>query len=135
MKNTMTGNRALLKIRGETVGAGICGSANFSDDFGLQDIDGLGQAESSELVIGKVSHSFSLSKFFVYNQKLIDLGYVPNSTEYLTSGALEIEILDNISGQTLEHYVGCKAASCGRSYGKHSPVVEDASFRAIHKIV
>lgn len=134
LKNTMTGNRAILKIKGKAIGGGLIQNANFSDDLGLQDVDGLGQAESVELVVGAVRHTISMSKFFVYNQKLTDLGYQPGSTDYLTSGDLEIEMLDNISGQTLEHYTGVKMASSSRSYGKHTITTEDATFRALHKV-
>ncbi len=134
LKNVMTGNMAILKINGKAIGAGIVGNANFSDDLGLQDIDGIGQAESVELVTGAVRHTFSLSKFFVVGQTLYNLGYLPDSTEYLTSGALEVEILSNIDGSTLEHYTGVKLASSSRSYGKHAPTTEDAQFRALHKV-
>ena len=133
MKGTMTGNRALLKIKGTAIGAGIVQSANVSDDFGMQRISGLGNPEAVELVIGEVTHTISLNKFFVYNQKLKDLGYMPESKDYLTSGEVDIEIIDSISGQTMEHYTGCKMASCGRDYGKHAPVSESATFFAIHK--
>lgn len=131
--NVMTGNRALVKLGGETIGAGLINNINVSDDFGLQDIDGLGEAESVELVVGKVSHTISMSKFFVSNKKLRELGYVPESKDYLTSGEIEIEVIDRL-GDTQELYSGCKAASTGRSYGKHAPSTEDITFRALHKI-
>ena len=135
LTNTMTGNRALLKLNGQTVGAGLTQNLNIQDDLGLQDVDGIGVAESVELVVGAVRHTISMSKFFIFNQKLIDAGYMPTNTQYLTAGALEIEVLDNVTGQTLEHYTGVKMASCGRTYGKHVPCTEDATFRALTKIV
>lgn len=135
MKGTMTGNRALLKIKGTAVGAGIIQSANVSDDLGMQRISGLGNAEAVELVPGEVTHTITMNKFFVYNQQLKDMGYMPESKDYLTSGEMDIEIIDNISGKTLEHYTGCKIASSGRDYGKHAPVSESATFFAIHKMV
>jgi hypothetical protein len=99
----------------------------------LQDVDGLGSPETQELVPGKLGHSISLSRYFIYNKKLTDLGLVPGSDEVLTSGALEIEVIDNVAGQTLELYTGCKAASHSRSYGKHVVSGENATFRALHK--
>ena len=134
LKNVMTGNMALLKISGKVVGAGIVANVNISDDLGLQDIDGIGLAESVELVTGAVKHTVSLSKFFVVGQTLANLGYMPGSNDYLTSGALELEILSNVDGTTLEHYTGLKLASSSRSYGKHAPTTEDAQFRALHKV-
>lgn len=133
--NVMTGNRALLKIKGETVGAGLVQSVSVQDDFGLQDVDGLGTAESVELVVGKITHSITISKFFVYNKKLQELGYVPGDGSYLTTGELDVEIIDNVTQATLEHYTGCKAVSTGRSYGKHAPTTEDLQLRALKKMV
>lgn len=133
MKDTMTGNRVLLKLKGDVIGGGICQNVNVNDDLGLQDVDGLGDPETLEFVTGKVSHTISLSRYFVYNKKLDDLGFVPKSEEYLSSGELEIEIIDKVSLQTVELYVGCKAASHSRSYGKHQISGEDVSFRARHK--
>lgn len=135
MSKTMTGNRALFKLKGETVGAGIVQNVEFQDDFGLQDVDGIGSAESVELVEGKVTHTISFSKFFIYNKKLRDLGYAPTSKEYLSSGELDMEMIDQVTQTTLEHYTGCKIASGSRSYGKHTVSVENATFRAIHKEV
>lgn len=132
MKNTMTGNRALLKLRGQTIGGGVQ-NIDFSDDYGLQDVDGIGSPETQELVVGKMTHTINLSRFFIYNKKLIDLGLVPNSDEVLTSGDLEIEVIDNVSGTTLELYTGCKVASGTRNYSKHAITSEAATFRALHK--
>lgn len=133
--NTMTGNRAILKIGGVAVAIGFIQNVNVNDDFGLQDVDGLGEEESVELVTGKVSHSISMSKLFPYNKKLTDLGYVPEKANYLIGNEFEIEILDKLGQKTLELYTGAKVASYGRSYGKHAVCMEDVQFRAIHKEV
>jgi len=131
----MTGNRALLKIKGQTVGVGVVQSCNIADDFGLQRVSGLGFEEAVELVTGEVSHTVSLEKYFMYNKKLNDLGFAPKSNEYLTSGELEIEIIDRISQQTMELYTGCKAANHNRNYTKHTVTAESATFFALHKSV
>lgn len=133
--NSMTGNRALLKIGGQIIGMGYVQNVNISDDYGIQDIDGLGSAESMELVPGKVSHTISMSQFFVYNKKLTDLGIAPTSKQYLTSGELDISIVDQVSLEPIETYSGCKMTSSSRSYGKHAPSTAEATFRALSKIV
>lgn len=132
MKETMSGNRVLLKLGGKTIGAGVQ-NTDFQDDFGLQDVDGQGDAESAELVAGKATYTISLSRYFVYNKKLTDLGLVPESKDYLHSGELEIEVLDKVTGKPIELYSGCKAASHGRSYPKHVLSTENVTFRALHK--
>lgn len=134
MKNTMTGNRALLKIKGEIVGSGVQ-SAQFQDDFSLQDVDGLGSPFTQELVPGKVTYTINLTSYFISNQKLTDLGMVPNGTDLLTSGDLDIEVIDNITQKTIEHYQGCKANNHSRNYDKHAISGQNATFRALRKIV
>jgi len=131
MKNTMTGNRALFKMRGIVVGAAQ--NVTCSDDFGLQDVDGLGNAESLELIPGKRTHTISGSKYFVSNKNLIQLGMIPKSDEWLTAPDFEVEIIDCISGATVELYTGCKFGSHSRQYGKHSVCGEDFQIRSLHK--
>lgn len=131
MRNTMTGNRALLKIAGQTIGAAQ--NVSCSDDFGLQDVDGLGDVEAIELVVGKISHTISGEKYFVSADTLRSLGIVPTSEQWLTAPELEIEIIDTVSGTTVELYTGCKFATHSRKYNKHQIVGEDFTIRAMHK--
>jgi hypothetical protein len=127
----MTGNRALFKIKGQTVGAAQ--NVSCSDDFGLQDVDGLGDVEAVELVVGKITHTISGEKYFVNADTLRALGIVPTSAEWLTAPELEIEIIDTVSGGTVELYTGAKFATHSRKYSKHTIVGEDFTIRAMHK--
>lgn len=131
MLNTMTGNRALFKIRGETIG--VAQNVNCSDDFGLQDVDGLGDVEAQELVVGKITHTISGEKYFVSSNTLRKLGLVPTSEEWLTAPELEIEIIDSANGETIELYTGAKFATHSRKYNKHTISGEDFTIRARNK--
>lgn len=133
--NVMTGNRAWLKIEGATIGVGYVQSVSVSDDLGMQVVSGIGNAEGVEIVPGQVSYRINMTQMFIYNKKLIDLKYQPNNKEYLTSGALEIEIQDNVTLKTMEHYTGCKLSTSNRNYSKHSPSTQDATFIALTKLV
>lgn len=132
MKDTMTGNRALFKINGEVIG--LAQSVEVSDDFGLQDVDGLGTPETLELVAGKFTHNISGSRYMVSGKTLRKLGFVPTDSEWLTAPEFEIEIQDNVTFETLEHYTGCKFATHSRSYAKHSITGENFSIRARKKM-
>jgi hypothetical protein len=133
MKNTMTGNRALFKVDGQIVGSGVQ-NVDFNDDHGLQDVDGIGSAFTQELVPGKASYSITLSQYFISGKNLIASGIVPDAKELLTSGLLEIELIDNVTGATLEHYTGARTATHSRQYGKHAISGENATFRAMNKL-
>ena len=130
----MTGNRALMKIEGQLVGVGFVQNADFQDDMGVQKISGLGKATGIELVTGEVNYTVSMSKMFVFNKTLTDLGFVPEEKDYLSSPYLEIEVLDNVSGQTIKHYKGGKAASYGMTIGKHTPTTENVRLVMLNKL-
>lgn len=141
MKNTMNGNRVLLKLQGQVVGGGTQ-SVAVHDDYGIQDVDGLGNAETQELVYGKAQYTINLSRYFVYNQKLSDILGTDSASLFpkIVDGILEspewsLEILDKTSLRTLELYHGCKFASGSRNYGKHTLSGEDAVIRARSKEV
>lgn len=134
-ENTMHGNRALLKLNGETFAAGTIQSVSVADNFGLQDVSGLGDAEVVEHIPGLVTHSINLERVFIYNKNLFRQGFVPNSTQYINPPSMELEILDKVTGETLEHYTGVKVESYDRTYGKHALSVERVSLRARHKEV
>jgi len=129
--NTMTGNRAIFKIAGQVIG--VAQNVTFNDDAGLQDVDGIGNHETQELVTGKVSYNISGDKYFVSGKMLNKLGLVPTSDEWLTSPELEVEIIDKVSGETIELYTGCKFATHSRTYGKHTISSESFTIRALHK--
>ena len=132
VKNTVHGNRAVLKLDGEVIG--IVQNVDFNDSFGLQKLSGIGDREGQELVDGETDYSFNLTKSFVYGDRLVDKGFSPTSTDPLTGVEFELEIYDKISGRTLEHYSGCKINTVGRSYGKHAIIMENASGMALSKL-
>lgn len=133
MKNTSSGNRVLLKIRGQIIG--VCGNVDVQDDFNLQEADGIGSMEVQEFVPGKLTYTISGEKMVVAADILTALGLVPRSDDWLLSPELEVEIIDTVSSKTVEHYTGCKFASHSRRYGKHVITSESFQIRARHKDV
>lgn len=131
MQGTMSGNRALFKIGGQVIGAAQ--NVNVTDDFNLQEVDGLGDVETQELIVGKLTHRIDGEKYFVNGDTLQKLGMVPNSDAWLTAPELEMELIDSVTGTTIENYTGCKFNSHSRRYGKHQIVGESFSMIARHK--
>lgn len=132
VKNTATGNRVILKIKGQAIGT--CQNVSFEDDFNLSEIDGLGDVEVVEHVVGKISHRINGEKYFVAADTLNKLGFVPSSDEWLTAPELEIEVIDTVSGTTIESYTGCKFNTHSRRYTKHQVTGESFSILARHKV-
>lgn len=133
MKNTATGNRALLKIKGETIG--VVQNISVDDNFDLQSVEGLGDVETQEFVVGLVSHNINGEKYFVSADTLRKLGFVPTSEEWLTAPELELEVIDTVTGTTIELYTGCKFNTHQRRYTAHRITGESFTMRARHKSV
>jgi hypothetical protein len=133
MKDTMTGNRAIFKIAGNVIG--VAQNVEVSDDFGLQEVDGLGSLEVQEYVPGKLTHRISGSSYFVANQSLRQQNMVPTSEDWMSSPEFEVEIQDSITNTTIENYVGCKFASHSRTYAKHQIAGQSFQIYARHKAV
>lgn len=131
MLNTATGNRVLLKIKGETIG--VVQNASFDDNFDLQDVTGLGDVETQEHVVGHITHQISGEKYFVAAKTLRALGFVPTSEEWLTAPELEVEVIDKVDGSTIELYTGCKFNTHNRRYTAHRITGESFQIKARHK--
>lgn len=131
--NTMTGNRVLFKIGGQVIG--LAQNVEISDDFGMQRVDGLGSPEALEFVPGMFSHNISGSRYQVSGKNLLQLGFVPEFDDWLTSPEFEIEIQDSVTFQTVEQYTGCKFATHSRSYAKGNVIGESFSVQARKKML
>lgn len=131
MKNTATGNRVLLKIKGTTIG--VCQNVSFDDNFDLQDVVGLGDVETQEHVVGHVTHQISGEKYFVSTDTLRKLGFVPTTEDWLTAEELEVEVIDTVSGATVEMYTGCKFNTHQRRYTTNRITGEQFQMKARHK--
>ena len=131
MKNTATGNRVLLKIKGETIG--VCQNVSFDDNYDLQSVSGLGDVETQEHVVGHITHQISGEKYFVSADTLRKLQIVPTNEEWLTAPELEVEVIDTVSRSTVELYTGCKFNTHNRKYSAHRITGENFQIHARHK--
>jgi hypothetical protein len=130
----MSGNRALLKVDGKILGVAIQ-NADFQDTYGRQRVDGLGHPEARELPIGEISYRINLSRMFISNKRIQDLGLLPKDVEtLLTQGGIDIELQDMVSKNTVEHYTGCVIDSNSRSYPKFQLSMNNVTFVALRKI-
>ncbi|MGE3550351.1 MAG: hypothetical protein AB7I29_10700 [Geobacter sp.] len=132
MRHTSTGNRVLLKLKGEVIG--VVQSLSADDNFDLQSVEGIGDVETQEFVVGLLAHNLSGEKYFVSADTLQKLGFVPRGEEWLTAPELEVEVIDTVSGQTIELYTGCKFNSHSRRYTAHRITGESFQIRARHRV-
>jgi hypothetical protein len=129
----MTGNRVRLKYKGQYIGYGVQ-NVSFQDSYGLQRVDGVGSGKAQELVPGEINFTINLSSFYVPKQRLDDLGIVDTPETIMTSVGIDIEVQDNVTNQTMEHYIGCKCNTYNRNYPKFAISGQDATFIALDKL-
>lgn len=122
------GNRVLIQLNGITVGAGVQ-SLRTSNDFGIQDLDGIGSALTQEFVPGKFVYTLTLSKVAFLNTTLQKLGIEPNP-DTLVVTEFSIMVIDRILNQNIAVYNGCVLANSSTDFNKHTLSLENATFRA-----
>ena len=127
-KSTLTGNIILLKINGQEVGRAQ--NATADSDFGLEDVSGIGNVEVQEHVNTKITHSFSLDKFIINKQTLLEMGFVPVSEDVLTMPVWDIEILTK-DGTLIKKYESCSCSNYSLRVAAHAIVGENSTWRAL----
>ena len=128
---TSTGNRIVFKIGGKVIG--LCQSASISDDPSMQVVDGIGDLEAVEFVPGMLSHRISGDKYFADADTLTSLGFIPKGVAWLVAPEFTVEVIDKVSGLTVESYTGCKFGSHSRRYSKHTITGESFEIMARHQ--
>ena len=129
----MTGNIALLKVKGQTIGVGVQ-SINVQESYGRQRIDGIGDGRAQELPPGQVSYSVTLDNYFISSNTLEALGILPDYEALLTDGGMDIELLDAVNMKTVKHFTGCVIDTHGVNTPKFSPSQSNATFQCLRKL-
>lgn len=129
----MTGNRGLIKFDGKTIG--IIQNIRIADNYNQQSVDGVGDPETQEWVPGLLQYNITGDKYFGSGQHMALVGIVPGSDNVLTAPEFEVEVQDNVTFVTLEHYTGCKFNTHERNYSKHVVSSESFTINARHKAV
>jgi hypothetical protein len=127
-KSTLTGNIIVLKIAGTEIGRAQ--SATADTDFGLEDVSGIGDVLVQEHVNTKITHSFSLDKFIINKQTLLEIGVVPVSEDVLEMGVIDIEILTK-DGTLIKKYESCSCSNYSLRVAAHAIVGENSTWRAL----
>ena len=132
-KSTLTGNIISIKIRGQEVGRAQNITAD--TDFGLEDVSGIGDVLVQEHVNTKITHTFTMEKFIINKQSLLDLKIVPVSEDVLTMGLIDIEIINKEQGTLIKKYENCSCQNYSLRVAAHQIVGENATWRALNVAV
>jgi hypothetical protein len=123
-------NRIAVLLDGRQVGA--LQSVRFSDDFGLEQVYGIGDTDPIESVPTAARYSLSVSNVVLNASSLRSLGLVPeNGAAALQGLVFDIEQYDKETGDLLRKYEGCSYASGDVDVTKNAIIMSSASFMAL----
>jgi hypothetical protein len=128
MSNTgvATGGTVVLKIAGNTIGR----AQNVDGDrsFGQEGIYEIGSIMPQGFEPTRFQGSANLARYLVVGNSLADLGIAHLGESILTSGAVDIEVLDKQTGKVIRVYEGCVLNSHSENFAAGALSGERASF-------
>lgn len=123
-------NRIVVLLDGKQVGA--LQSVRFSDDYGLEQVYGIGDIDPIESVPTAARYSISVSNVVLNANSLRSMGIAPeNGAAALQGLVFDIEQYDKDSGTLLRRYGGCSYASGDVDVSKNAILMSSASFMAL----
>jgi hypothetical protein len=131
-QQTLTGNIVLLRIAGEIVGRAQ--SADFDDDFGVEQVSGIGDLEPQEHVSMRMTHTCAINKFVISRKSLQQIGTVPVDERILTMGVIDIEVLSK-DNKLIKKIESCTCQNYRLSVNAHAIVGENATWTGLSTTV
>ena len=129
-QNVRSANRVAVVLDGKQVGA--MQSVRFSDDYGLEQVYGIGDIDPVESVPTAARYSISVSNVVLSKKVLRGLGLVPeNGAGALQGAVFDIEVYDKDDGTLLRKYGGCSYASGDVDVTKNAIIMNSAQFMAL----
>lgn len=125
-----TANRIAILLDGQQVGA--LQSVRFSDDYGLEQVYGIGDIDPLESVPTAARYSISVSNVVLKSASLRSRGIVPeNGSAALAGLVFDIEQYDKDTGDLLRKYESCSYASGDVDVTKNAIIMSSAQFMAL----
>lgn len=123
-------NRVAVVIDGQQVGA--LQSVRFSEDYGVEQVYGIGDIEPVESVPTAARYSLSVSNIVLRKSSLRALGIVPEDGAAALQGrVLDFEQYDKETGELLRAFRGCTYSSGDVDISKNAILMSSASFMAL----
>jgi hypothetical protein len=121
-----SGQTIKIKIDGQDVGRIQSGDGRRS--FGQQGVYEIGSIMPKEHVPLQYEGGFTVDRFYMRKKDLAKLGLAALGEEILTMDVIDIEVLDNITGETVRVYEGCSLNDYSESFRVNAIAGENASF-------
>lgn len=120
------GHTIKIKIDGQSVGRIQSGDGRRS--FGQEGIYEIGSIMPQEHVPLRYEGGFTVDKFYVRKKDLANLGLAALNEDILTMDIIDIEVIDNITGETVRVYEGCSLTEYSETFRVNAIAGENASW-------
>lgn len=126
-QTTVSGNLILIKIDGHVIGRAQ--SLDPRINFGTEGVYEIGTIMPQEHVQLRYEGSFTLSRFLLRKDNLVEAGYMGIGEDILQKGIIDIEIQNKIDNKTLRVYRGCTFTDYTENHRANAISGEDATVQ------
>lgn len=126
-QTTVSGNLILIKIDGHVIGRAQ--SLDPRINFGTEGVYEIGSIMPQEHVQLRYEGSFTLSRFLLRKDSLVEAGYIGIGEDILQKGIIDIEIQNKVDNKTLRVYRGCTFTDYTENHRANAISGEDATVQ------
>ncbi|MBU5669512.1 hypothetical protein KQI68_06625 [Peptoniphilus sp. MSJ-1] len=126
-QTTLSGNLILIKVNGVEVGRAQ--SLEPRIGYGTEGVYELGTIMPQEHVHLRYEGSFTLSRYLLRKDSLVEAGMVGIGEDILKIGVIDIEIQNKVDNKTLRVYRGCTFTDYTESHRANAISGEDATVQ------
>lgn len=126
-QTTVSGNLILIKIDGHVIGRAQ--SLDPRINFGTEGVYEIGTIMPQEHVQLRYEGSFTLSRFLLRKDNLVEAGYMGIGEDILQKGIIDIEIQNKVDNKTLRVYRGCTFTDYTENHRANAISGEDATVQ------
>jgi hypothetical protein len=125
-QTVVTGNTVLIYCNGVKVGR----ASNLSPslDFSPEAVPEIGEFKPVEYVQLRFNGSFTLGKFLLKNESLMQAGIIPTPDNALKQPVLEFQVVDKSTGNPLFSFKGVTVGNYSLNIQVNAIVGENATF-------
>lgn len=125
-QSVQSGNTIYLMINGKVVGRAQ--NIRGERSFGTQPVHEIGSIMPVEHVYLRYEGTFTLERFRMKKENLIQMGLGAMGEEILQRDVIDIHVMDNITKQVITTYNGCSCVSMDESYATGEIASENSTW-------
>ena len=126
-QTVLSGNLILIKVDGHVIGRAQ--SVDPDLNFGTEGVYEIGSIMPQEHVQLRYEGSFTLSRFLLRKDSLVEAGLIGLGEDILSKGIIDIEVQNKVDKKTLRVYRGCTFSGYRENHRANAISGEDATVQ------